>query len=138
LSTVPADANIHVRLDASYPLRANWRAQLLLGFSQFTEDFSTGRENLWYSHASADLQANMPTATGLVWYLQAGPGVYRPKTGGASAGANVGLGGRIPLASGPFAAEFGVDYHLVLAERRTQFLTTQLGVVWRPGFRWTP
>lgn len=127
-----ADANIHVRLDASYPLRTTWRAQLLLGFSQFTEDRSTGRDNLWYSHASANLQANISTATGPVWYLQSGPGVYRPKTGGAAAGANVGFGGRIPFSSGPFAAEFGVDYHYVFADRRTQFLTTQLGVVWRP------
>ncbi len=128
-----SDANIHLRVDMSYPIRPNLRAMLMLGFSQFTADLSSGSDNQWWGNASANLQVTWPTTTGLQTYLQAGPGLYTPKSGSASAGFNLGFGGRIPLSGGPFALEFGADYHSVFGDADIDFVTAQLGVAWRSG-----
>lgn len=126
-----ADANIHLRIDASYPLRKNLRVLMLLGFSQFTADYSTGLDNEWWSNASINLQNNFSTSTEMSYYIQGGAGIYKPKSGSSASGLNVGFGGRLPLASGPFTVEFGLDYHRIFEDRNVNFATAQLGVVWR-------
>jgi hypothetical protein len=126
-----ADANIHLRLDASYALSSRLRTVAFLGFSQFTDDGVPDAPE-WWANASLNLQALFPAASGMRYFLQAGPGAYVPKAGGGPVlGANVGLGGQIPLASGPFALEFGADYHQVFGDHDLGFVTAQLGVIWR-------
>lgn len=126
-----ADANIHLRLDASYALSPRLRAVAFLGFSQFTDDGVPDAPE-WWANASLNLQALFPAGSGMRYFLQAGPGAYVPKAGGGAVpGANFGLGGQIPLASGPFALEFGADYHRVFGDHDLDFVTAQLGVIWR-------
>ena len=125
-----ADANVYVQGD----LRYRWSDRLdlvgRLGFAQFTEESSTTLDHRYWLHASLDAQLLFPTPSGLRWYLQAGPGWYDPKGGGGDLGANLGAGVRIPL-SGAFALEAGVDYHRVFDAADTEFLSLQLGVLFR-------
>ncbi len=127
-----ADANIHLRLDATYPVRPNLNAVMMAGFSQFTSDFSSARDNEWWSNLSVNAQFYTNMASGWFSYLQAGPGYYYQKSGsGGSVGFNAGLGGIIPLASGPFAINFGMDYHRVFDDNDVNFITAQLGIMLR-------
>jgi len=131
-----ADANIHLRLDATYPLRHNLNAVLMGGFSQFTSDFSSGLDNTSWTNLSGNVQAYATMPYGWFSYVQAGSGYYWEKSGvGSNVGINVGVGGIVPLASGPFAIRFGVDYHRVFNDNNVDYLTAQLGIMWRMNKR---
>ncbi len=131
-----ADANIHLRLDATYLLRPNLNAVLMAGWSQFTADFSSGLDNTWWINLSANAQAYTLMPSGWYGYVQAGPGYYWNKSGtGSNVGANVGIGGLVPLASGPFAIRFGVDYHRLFNDGNVDYMTAQLSIIWAMGKR---
>jgi hypothetical protein len=129
LDTV-ADANVYVQGDLGYRLTDRVDLKARLGLAQFTEETATAADNRYWWHASVDAQVHFPTATGLAWYLQAGPGWYDPKAGGADLGFNLGVGAEVPL-PGPFGLELGADYHRVNDESDTEFLTLQVGVLFR-------
>jgi hypothetical protein len=132
-----SDANIHFDIDLSYRLArrtpSQWafNAKLLLGLNQFTAEIFTGIRHPRWINASLDLQAvSPPSGTGLRRYVQAGPGVYWPKSGPAKAGFNIGVGEQVPL-GGVFSLEFGLDYHQVQVKPVERFITVQLGVLYR-------
>jgi len=132
-----SDANIHVDVDLSYRFgdltsrKQNWNAKLFVGLNQFTAESFAGIAHPRWLNASLNLQlVSGPTATGLRGYLQAGSGVYWPKSGSSEVGFNVGLGAQVPLGV-PFSLEFGIDFHQVQTTNPTRFGTAQLGVLFR-------
>jgi hypothetical protein len=127
----PVDSNVHFRLDASYPLTDRVRLLAMAGYSQFTAETATGLDHPRWINLSLNGQILFPTPSGLRWFLQGGPGVYWPESGSSEAGFNLGFGAQVPLGSGPFAIELGADYHNVQADEDQEFVTVQLGVLFR-------
>jgi hypothetical protein len=132
-----SDASIHVDVDLSYrfgdrtPTGSALFAKLLVGLNQFSAESFAGIEHPRWINASVNLQAvTAPTGTGLRGYVQAGPGVYWPKSGPSDAGFNLGVGAQVPL-GGVFRLEFGLDYHQIQTKPATRFVTIQLGVLFR-------
>ena len=125
------DSNVHFRLDASYPLTDRVRLLAMAGYSQFTAETATDLDHPRWINLSLDGQVLFPTATGLRWFLQAGPGVYWPESGPSEPGFNLGFGVQIPLGSGPFTIELGADYHRVQSDQDQEFVTVQLGMLFR-------
>lgn len=131
------DANIHVDVDLSYrfgdltPTKGHFNLKLYVGLNQFTaEPFVTFAHQRWLN-VSANLQWVLPPIpSGLRPYLQAGPGIYWPKSGPSEAGLNVGLGAQVPIGA-PFSLEFGIDFHQIQTKPSTRFYTVQLGVLFR-------
>jgi hypothetical protein len=137
-----ADSNVHFRFDLTYRLSDKIDLMVFSGFSQFTDDNAANVHVHYYTfNYSANVKWLFPTATGLKWYVQGGPGLYVPKPGligpyptGNTVGFNVGWGAQIPL-TGPFDIEWGVDLHNINLSSDDQpkywFLTLQLGVLFR-------
>lgn len=129
-----SDANIHWDIDLSYRLTklapGPWalNAKLLLGLNQFTAEIFTAIRHPRWINASLDLQA-VTGGLGLRTYVQAGPGVYWPKSGPSKAGFNIGVGHQVPL-GGAFSLEFGLDLHQVQTKPVERFVTIQLGVLY--------
>lgn len=128
------DANIHVDVDLSYsihraPTKGYWNVKLVVGLNQFTaEPFVPTAHPRWLN-VSANLQWVWTcSSTGLRCYLQAGPGMYWPKSGSSDPGFNAGLGFQAPVGA-PFSLEFGVDLHQIQTKPVTRFATAQLGVL---------
>jgi hypothetical protein len=131
------DANIHVHIDWGYELARKtddarvFNAKLMVGFNQFTAEIPTGIPHPHWTNVSLNLQmVTPPTGTGLRGYLQAGGGVYIPKSGSSSGGFNAGIGAQVPMAA-PFRLEFGIDIHQIQTKPSTRFATIQLGVLFR-------
>jgi hypothetical protein len=131
-----SDASIHVDVDLSYrfgdrtPTGTALFAKLLVGLNQFSAEIITGIEHPRWINASVNLQAVFPTGSGLRPYVQAGPGVYWPKSGPSDVGFNLGIGAQVPL-GGVFSLEFGLDYHQIQVKPVTRFVTIQLGALYR-------
>jgi len=134
-----SDANIHVDVDWTYRLGdlttgKHLNLKLFVGLNQFTaEPFATFPHPRFINLSVNAQLVTAASATGLRGYVEAGPGMYWPKTGSSKAGFNVGLGGQIPVGAvtGPFALEFGLDLHQVQTKPATRFYTVQLGVLFR-------
>jgi hypothetical protein len=66
-------------------------------------------------------------------YINAGPGIYRPRSGSAAWGANVGAGTTWVITP-RLGIDLNMDYHLVdYSERemeRATFADIQMGIVW--------
>jgi hypothetical protein len=124
------DSNVHVRFDLGYRLTDRIEAVAMLGLSQFTAESAAGIGHPRWVNFSVNAKWLFPTVTGLNYFLQAGPGVYRPESGAADGGFNVGAGAQIPI-PGPFKLDFGVDYHQIADGVPERFLTFQLGVLFR-------
>lgn len=124
----PSDADIHVRVDAGYALTDRVRLQLMAGLSQLVSEIATGTEHPRWINASLNAQVLFPLPSGTDFFVQGGPGVYWPKSGGSDAGFNVGLGFQLPIRA-PYRLELGTDYHRISGD--TEFLTLQLGVLFR-------
>ena len=127
-----ADANIHARLNLDYAFTTYLRLMLMLGINQFTAESYLNIEHPRWSNISLNCKALFPSPSGtpLMYYIQAGCGYYLPKTGNNEIGLNIGAGWQIPLGA-PFSLEFGLDYHHIFTDDPTQFLTWQLGVLFR-------
>jgi len=126
------DANIHARVNLDYAFTTYARLMFMAGLNQFTAESFAGVEHPRWINLSINCKALFPapTGTGMRYYLQGGCGYYLPKTGSNEIGFNLGLGGQIPIGA-PFDIEFGIDYHHVFTDDTTQFLTWQLGVLFR-------
>lgn len=133
-----ADSNIHLRFNMDYRISERFNAVVILGFSQFTDDYETNDQYNTFN-ISANIKWLLPTSSGLKWYLAIGPGVYIPKPNlflpyptSTTLGFNVGLGAQIPLNS-PFNLEWGIDLHNMNFSKKSEpkywFLTFQLGVL---------
>jgi hypothetical protein len=124
-----SDANIHVDVDLSYripkhvPSGVAWYAKLLVGLNQFTAESFTGIAHPRWINASLNAQV---VSSGT--YVQAGGGVYWPKSGSSRPGVNIGVGRQIPV--GGIRLEFGLDLHQVQSKPVTRFVTIQLGVLY--------
>ena len=127
------DANVHGDLDFSYrisktPIKGYFNLKVYGGLNQFTaEPFVTIPHERWINLSLNVQWVLPPTGSGLRPYLEAGPGIYWPKSGPSEKGWNVGLGGQIPV--GVFAMEFGVDVHQIQTKPVRRFVTAQLGVL---------
>ena len=128
------DANIHAAFDFTYRIgdrtpQKGFNAKLVAEINQFTaEPFVAFAHPRWTS-LSVNLQAVTGcSATGLRCYIQAGPGIYWPKTGSSEMGFNVGVGFQVPVGA-PFALEFGADWHQIQTKPATKFYTWHLGVL---------
>jgi hypothetical protein len=122
------DANIHFHFDVNYALLDNVRLLFLAGINQLTADWSSHLDNRYWNYMALNAQWRFYHSSWLSWYLQGGPGWYKPKTGSGRAGFNVGLGARLPLGI-PVALECGLDYHFISGKEKARFIVTQLGVV---------
>ena len=127
----PVDSNVHFRLDLGYPLTDRIRLLAMAGYSQFTAEIATALDHPRWINLSVNAQVLFPTTSGLRWYLEGGPGAYWPESGSNEAGFNLGFGAQIPLGTGPFTLEWGADYHRVQADEHQDFVTVQLGVLFR-------
>ncbi len=130
LSGSDADANIYVAADFGYLLTDRFTLRGLFGLAQLTAESAALIEHPRWLHASANLEAILPTPTGLRLYARLGSGWYKPKSGSAELGFNLGVGGRIPIKA-PFGLEFGADLHGLTDDADTRFLTLHLGVLFR-------
>ncbi|HET7433556.1 MAG TPA: hypothetical protein VFN10_02465 [Thermoanaerobaculia bacterium] len=124
-----SDANIHLRVDANYALRDRLRLVLFGGFSQMTAESAAAIEHPRYINASLDAQWLFPKPSGSAFFLEGGPGIYWPKSGGSAFGFDLGLGWQLPLRV-PYRLELGADYHRVPGDD-AQFVTVQFGVLFR-------
>jgi len=127
------DANVHGDIDFSYrisktPIKGYFNLKLYGGLNQFTaEPFVTIPHERWINLSLNVQWVLPPTGSGLRPYVEAGPGMYWPKSGPSEKGWNVGAGGQIPV--GVFAIEFGVDIHQIQTKPVRRFVTGQLGVL---------
>lgn len=125
-----ADANVYVAADLGYRLTDRFTLRGLFGLAQSTAETAALIEHPRWLHMSVNLEATLPTPTGLRLYARVGPGWYLPKSGSGALGFNVGVGGRIPIKA-PFSLEFGTDLHNLTDDADTRFLTLHLGVLFR-------
>ncbi|MGD2084970.1 MAG: S8 family serine peptidase [Candidatus Aminicenantes bacterium] len=125
-----ADANIHFHFDFHYKLTEQLNLKLIAGINQFTEESFTGFEHPRWINISLNFQAVFPTGSGLGFYLQGGLGGYWPKSGSSNMGLNFGSGAHVPL-GGPFKLSFGVDYHRIFSSDPIDFLTLQMGILFK-------
>ena len=134
-----SDANIHVDVDWTYRIGdlttgKHLNLKLFVGLNQFTAETFASIPHPRFINLSVNAQlVTAASATGLRGYIQAGPGIYWPKTGSSRAGLNLGIGAQVPIGAptGPFALEFGIDLHQVQTKPVTRFYTVQLGVLFR-------
>ena len=99
----------------------------MVGLSQFTAETAAGIEHPRWVNASVDAQVLFPLPSGTAFYLEAGPGIYWPKSGSSDLGFNLGLGFQLPIPATHYRLELGTDFHRVSGA--DDFLTLQLGVL---------
>lgn len=126
-----ADANIHASIDLGYKMTDIMKLGAVAGLNQFTEETATGMDNRRWINTSLQVQVFTGSSTGLIHYLAAGAGYYYPKSGSNEVGWHAGIGNQIPLSSGPFKIEFGLDYHQIQTDPATRFLVFRLGVIFK-------
>lgn len=115
-------------LNAEYPFRRDWSVIGYLGFHFFNGD--EGNKNFHYTNLSVNLRRYFPVSN-FRGYVEAGPGVYFPKTGSAKFGFNVGTGLSFPLLP-KVKLEFGPDFHFVdPSGAKRVFVDARVGVAFR-------
>ncbi len=124
-----SDANVYVRADLGYTLTDRFRLELAAGLAQLTAESAAAIEHPRFLHASLDGRVLFPFPSGPSFFLEAGPGVYRPKNGSSEAGFNLGLGFQLAIKA-PYRLELGADDHRVPA-LDAELVTVQLGVLFR-------
>jgi photosystem II stability/assembly factor-like uncharacterized protein len=129
-SSGDADANIHVRTDFGYLLTDRVRLLLMAGLSQLTAESGAGIPHPRWLNLSLDAQGFFPIpSSNTTFFVEAGPGIYWPKSGSSKVGFNAGLGFQLPI-GGPYRLELGADYNRV-PSAHADFVTVQLGVLFR-------
>ncbi|HJQ39970.1 MAG TPA: vWA domain-containing protein [Thermoanaerobaculia bacterium] len=118
-----ADANIYAKVDVERLIAPRTRARLTLGLAQFTPQPH-------FTHLSLNLHRLFPRPSGVDAFAEIGPGLYRDGGGTTRAGANLGAGFRFALTAAS-RLEFGADYHVLVTDGQTHFLTWHLGVLFR-------
>ncbi|SRR5258705_1178266 len=129
------DANVHWDIDFSYrlgdrtPTKGHFNAKLFVALNQFTAEPTVTFPHQRWLNISGNFQwVTNCSITGLQCYLQAGGGIYKPKTGPSKAGVNAGFGFQVPVGTS-FALEFGADLHQIQTKPSIRFYTVQLGVL---------
>lgn len=123
------DANIHAHIDLTYQVNDRLFIVGNFGINQFTSEIATNLPHYRYYNVSLNAKLLTPITLLFRTYIQAGPGLYIPKSGSSTAGFNVGIGGNLNVKSG-LNLEFGVDYHN-LPKYPVHFLTVHFGVLFR-------
>jgi len=116
-------------LDVDYHFTPQLSLLGLLAYNSFKAD-SHGVEDTHWWNISANLKYEL--GLGLIRsYVNGGCGIYIPKTGSASFGANFGAGMNYTITSN-LVAEVGVNYHRIFTENDyTEFLVTHVGIIFR-------
>ena len=127
----PLDSNVHFRIDASYPFGDRYRLMLMAGDLAAHLRDRDQRESSSVDRPLRQSPALLPDDQRLE-VVHAGRS-RRLLAGNQlnETGYNLGFGAQIPLASGPFDLELGADYHLVQTDEDFEFVTVQLGVLFR-------
>lgn len=118
------DAGPSLTLDAEYPWTDRISIVTMLGLHVFEGD----PDPFYYTNLSVNAKAYMP----LGWanfYVEAGPGIYFPKSGSNEFGVNVGAGFSFPV-NPKLKIEVGPDLHVVdPGGDSTTFIDARLGIV---------
>ena len=121
------DPGPSLTFDLEYPVARNFSVVGLLGFHYFHgEDVP----DLYYTNLSLNGKLYFPVGS---WrgFVNAGPGVYFPKTGPSEFGFNVGTGLQFQLQP-KLVFEVGPDFHFVdPGGRRRVFLDAKMGIAFR-------
>jgi M6 family metalloprotease-like protein len=122
------DPGPSMTLNAEYPFRDNLSAVGYLGFHYFHGD--GGNPDFHYTNLSLNLKKYFPVSS-FRSFVEAGPGIYFPKTGSAKFGFNVGAGFSFAIQP-KFKFELGPDFHFVDpgGTKRT-FVDARMGVAFR-------
>lgn len=116
-------------LDVDYHFTPQLSLQGLLAYNSFKAD-SHGIEDTHWWNISVNLKYELGLGL-LRSYVNGGCGVYIPKTGSASFGANFGAGMDYIITHN-LVAEVGANYHRIFTENdHTEFLVTHVGVILR-------
>ena len=122
------DPGPSMTLNAEYPFRDNLSAVGYFGFHYFHGD--RDNPNFYYSNLSLNLRQYFPVSS-FRGYVEAGPGVYFPKTGPNKFGFNVGTGFSFNIQS-KFKFEVGPQFHFVdPAGQNRVFVDARMGVAFR-------
>jgi len=124
------DSSIHIHADGAYLVNGSLHFVVMAGLNQFTAENNTANRHLRWFNISANIKALSIPVGGKRYYLQGGFGYYLPKVGSHSLGLNVGAGIQF-IISDSFSLEWGADYHRIFTDNPVNFLTFQLGVLFR-------
>lgn len=125
-----SDANIHAHANLNYGFSPAWFVTALAGIDQFASETSNGLDHPRYYNLSLDAKWLAPVPSAFRPYLQAGPGVYFPKSAGNSVGFNFGIGGDVKVTS-DLDLEIGLDYHQTSLNDPDRFLAIHFGLFFR-------
>lgn len=122
------DPGPSLTLNAEYPFRDNLSVVGYLGFHYFHGD--RGNPDFHYTNLSLNLKQYFPVSS-FRGYVEAGPGIYFPKSGTSKFGFNVGTG--LSFAIQPkFKFEVGPDFHFVdPGGSKRVFVDARMGVAFR-------
>jgi hypothetical protein len=122
------DPGPSLTLNAEYPFRDNLSAVGYLGFHYFHGE--RDNPNLYYTNLSLNLKQYFPVSS-FRGYVEAGPGIYFPKTGPSKFGFNVGTGLSFNIQP-KFKFEVGPDFHFVdPGGHKRVFVDARMGVAFR-------
>jgi M6 family metalloprotease-like protein len=122
------DPGPSMTLNAEYPFKDNLSAVGYLGFHYFHGD--RGNPDFHYTNLSLNLKQYFPVSTFRA-YVEAGPGIYFPKSGPAKFGVNVGTGLSFNIQP-KFKFEVGPDFHFVdPGGQKRVFVDARMGVAFR-------
>jgi len=114
---------------AEQSIRSNLSLVALVGFHQFYSPDS----NQYFVQASVNAKFVFFGTPERFAYVNAGPGVYKPRYGSTSWGGNIGIG-MTWMIRPRLGIDLNMDYHLVnYSEReikRAKFADIQIGIVW--------
>jgi M6 family metalloprotease-like protein len=122
------DPGPSMTLNAEYPFRDNLSAVGYLGFHYFHGE--RDNPNFYYTNLSLNLKQYFPVSS-FRGYVEAGPGIYFPKTGPSKFGFNVGTGLSFNIQP-KFKFEVGPDFHFVdPSGQKRVFVDARMGVAFR-------
>ena len=122
------DPGPSMTVNAEYPFNDNLSAVGYLGFHYFHGDREN--TNTYYTNLSMNLRKYFPVSS-FRGYVEAGPGIYFPKTGPSKFGFNVGTGLSFNIQP-KFKFEFGPDFHFVdPSGQKRVFVDARMGVAFR-------
>jgi hypothetical protein len=122
------DPGPSMTLNAEYPFKDNLSAVGYLGFHYFHGD--RGNPDFHYTNLSLNLKQYFPVSS-FRGYVEAGPGIYFPKTGPSKFGLNVGTGFSFAIQP-KFKFEVGPDFHFVdPGGSKRVFVDARMGVAFR-------
>ncbi|MCP4582731.1 MAG: hypothetical protein GY839_14060 [candidate division Zixibacteria bacterium] len=123
------DPGFSLNAGAEYSFVQNFTGVLILGFHQFYSPI----RNEHFNQLSLNLKHRYLNLTDRYAYIQAGGGLYKPRSGGNSAGANFGMG-LTWILTPQLGLDLQLNYHLVSFSQdhfeRADFIAVQMGAVW--------